>query len=129
MSEHTEGSGQGHRAGGASEQLTTRTTRWRFWYWLLAYPWWKRRSWTLQAEGIVARRGVFSREEETIAWSRISNRSISQSLLGRMFNHGTIKLETAGDSYGDMVLPQVGNVERFYEELGKRAQAMDRTRD
>ena len=109
--------------------MVTRTTRWHFWYWLLGYPWWKRRSWTLQDEGIVARRGVLSREEETIAWSRISNRSITQSLLGRIFNHGTIKLETAGDSYGDMVLPQVGNVERFYEEIGRRAMATDRTRD
>ena len=112
-----------------AKDMVTRTTRWRFWYWLLAYPSWKRRSWALEEAGIVARRGVLSREEKTISWTRISDRSISQSLIGRILNHGTIRLETAGDTFGDMVLPQVGNVERFYEEIGKRTLAVDRHRD
>jgi uncharacterized membrane protein YdbT with pleckstrin-like domain len=111
----------------AGQELTTRVTKWRFLYFLFAYPWWRSRSWTLNEEGVVARKGVLSREEETIGWTRISNRSISQSLLGRIFNHGTIKLETAGDSYGDMVLPSVGGAERFYEEIGRRShEAADR---
>jgi uncharacterized membrane protein YdbT with pleckstrin-like domain len=101
----------------ASGTMTVRVSKTKFWYWLLGYPAWKKRTWTATPTGIVARYGILSRNETRIPWQRITDKSIHQSVFGRIFNYGTIELETAGDAGSSMVLDRVGNVESFYDVL------------
>ena len=99
--------------------MTVRVSKTIFWYWLLGYPAWRKKTWTATSSGIVAQRGIFSRNETRIPWARITDKRIHQSLLGRIFNFGRIELETAGES-GNMELTKVGNVEKFYDLICER---------
>ncbi len=98
------------------ELMTVHVSRARIFYFLFGFLWWRKRTWMATETGIVAKWGVVSRNEKRIPWSRITDKAIHQGLLARIFNYGTIRLETAGSDAGsEMVLDRIGNAERFYE--------------
>jgi len=47
------------------------------------------------------RRGILSRREQTARFERVQNVNISQSLLDRMLEVGTVEFDTAGSDQGD----------------------------
>jgi uncharacterized membrane protein YdbT with pleckstrin-like domain len=101
--------------------LTVRTSKWRFLYFLFCFPAWRKRTWTATDTGIVARSGILSRNETRIPWSRITDKTIQQGIFGRIFNFGNISLETAGDhASSQMTMTKIGNAERFYEVICER---------
>lgn len=106
---------------GAQDLMTVRISKWRFFYFLFGFLAWRKRTWTATESGIIARWGIISRNEKRIQWGRVTDKSITQGLLGRIFNYGNIELETAGsDNESQMTLTKVGNVERFYELVCER---------
>jgi uncharacterized membrane protein YdbT with pleckstrin-like domain len=107
-----------------SGDVTVRISKWRFLYFIFCFFGWRKRTWTASDTVIVARTGIFARNETRIPWGRVTDKSISQSLFGRMCNFGTIRLETAGDHAGSqMVMEKVANAEIFYKIVCARCEA------
>ena len=53
---------------------------------------WVNEEYEIRDDTIVHRKGVFSRTEENYSLRNLGNATISQSLLGRLFNFGTVKV-------------------------------------
>lgn len=54
---------------------------------------------------LVLRKGVFSKTETVVPFSRITNYSASQSFFDRIFNICHFHIETAGSTVSELTLP------------------------
>ncbi|MGC4378944.1 PH domain-containing protein [Fictibacillus sp. Mic-4] len=98
------------------------------WLWTYAAPFligvnvcfglvgWLRYSYTIEAEQIVIKKGVFFRDEKYISFRRIHTVSIEEPLIQRLFRVVKVKLETpGGGNEADGVIPAITRKEA--EEL------------
>lgn len=75
---------------------------------------WRSRSWILTDRRLVRHTGVINIEERSIPLKNIQNVDYSSSLIGRMFNYGNLRVESAGDSTDDAEeMINVGNAGEF----------------
>ncbi|MGC5775377.1 PH domain-containing protein [Paenibacillus pabuli] len=80
----------------------------------ILYGWfrWRKFSYTLQADRIVLRRGIFVREEKSIFFSRIHSIQTQQPLIQRIFRLAQLKIETpGGNAEADGLLPALAIAE------------------
>lgn len=107
--------------------MTARVSKWVWPYFLLCYPWWKRKTWTIEPGGLVHRKGWISRHESRISWQRVQDINLSRGLGGRICGYGTITVETAGERSGGMKLDSIGQCLAFYNELRNAYDAANTT--
>lgn len=79
-----------------------------------AIRWWSLRNMRLSArfseslevldDRLVLRRGLFSKNEIVVPFSRITNYSASQSFFDRIFNIAHFRIETAGSMASELTL-------------------------
>jgi uncharacterized membrane protein YdbT with pleckstrin-like domain len=70
-------------------------------------------------------KGIFSKSEVVIPFSRITNYSADQSLLDRIFGVGNFKVETAGSN----ITPELNLIGYSYKLRDVLAQAMDQMKN
>lgn len=72
---------------------------------------------------IVEKRGVLSINEDSINWEKISNYSLSQSAIDRLFNIGNIKLYSMGsgieDKEAEVMIKKAPNIHKIKALLDK----------
>ena len=84
---------------------------------------WRSRSWRLTDRRLIRHTGVINIQERSIPLKNIQNVDYNASLIGRMFNYGNLRVESAGDSDDDA--EQMNNVGRAGEFRGKIFEAME----
>jgi uncharacterized membrane protein YdbT with pleckstrin-like domain len=84
---------------------------------------WRSRSWILTDRRLIRHTGVINIEERSIPLKNIQNVDYSSSLVGRMFNFGNLRVESAGDSDDDA--EEMNNVGRAGEFRSKIFEAME----
>ena len=72
---------------------------------------------------IVEKRGILSINEDSINWEKISNYSVSQGAIDRLFNIGTIKLYSMGggieDKEAEVMIKKAPNIHKIKALLDK----------
>ncbi|HEY6378089.1 MAG TPA: PH domain-containing protein [Candidatus Dormibacteraeota bacterium] len=89
----------------------------------LRYLRWRYTTFTLTDRRVVVSRGVLSRFTKSIALDRVQDVRVTQGLLARVFQAGTVEIESAGRDGADMlrhILDPVG----FSDALQLQAQGM-----
>ncbi|MCI6573827.1 MAG: PH domain-containing protein [Actinomycetaceae bacterium] len=61
------------------------------------YVSWKRRTFAVTETGIHFRQGVLVKSHTQMRWDRVQSVEIQQTLFGRIFGFGTVKVESAGN--------------------------------
>src|SRR5215217_3249865 len=84
---------------------------------------WRSRSWILTDRRLIRHTGVINIQERSIPLKNIQNVDYSASLVGRMFNYGNLRVESAGDSDDDA--EQMHNVGRAGEFRAMIFEAME----
>ncbi len=79
---------------------------------------WRSRSWILTDRRLVRHSGVINIQERSIPLKNIQNVDYNASLIGRMFNYGNLRVESAGDSDDDAEqMVNVGQAGEFREQI------------
>ena len=79
---------------------------------------WRSRSWILTDRRLVRHSGVINIQERSIPLKNIQNVDYNASLIGRMFNYGNLRVESAGDSDDDAEqMINVGQAGEFRERI------------
>ena len=70
---------------------------------------------------IIERRGIFNIKEDSINWEKISNYSLSQSVVDRIFNVGTIRLYSMGgiEEEAEVTIKKAPNIHKIKALLDK----------
>ena len=83
---------------------------------------WRSRSWILTDRRLIRHTGVINIQERSIPLKNIQNVDYNSSLIGRMFNYGNLRVESAGD---DNDAEQMHNVGRAGEFRARIFEAME----
>jgi uncharacterized membrane protein YdbT with pleckstrin-like domain len=87
------------------------------------YLQWKRRRYFLTNHRLIREEGLLGREIRSIGLEKVQDVAISYTLLGRLFQYGTLKVETAGEQ-GQMVLENIPHPEQVAEEIQRYSRAL-----
>lgn len=70
---------------------------------------------------IVERRGIFNIKEDSINWEKVSNYSLNQSFIDRIFNIGTIRLYSMGgiEEEAEVTIKKAPNIHKIKALLDK----------
>lgn len=70
---------------------------------------------------IIEKRGIINIKEDSINWEKISNYSLTQSAIDRLFNIGTIRLYSMGgiEAEAEVTLKKVSNIHKIEALLDK----------
>jgi uncharacterized membrane protein YdbT with pleckstrin-like domain len=89
---------------------------------LWPYLKWQTTHYVLTTRRVVIRQGVFGRSGRDIPLTRVNDVSFRHSLFERVLRCGTLTIESAGE-HGQVVLPEVPQVEAVQREVYKRVEA------
>lgn len=79
---------------------------------------WRSRSWILTDRRLIRHTGVINIQERSIPLKNIQNVDYNASLIGRMFNYGNLRVESAGDSDDDAEeMVHVGRASEFRSRI------------
>jgi uncharacterized membrane protein YdbT with pleckstrin-like domain len=82
----------------------------------IQYIIWRSESYTISDQRVLLRRGVIGKFSRSIGISRVQDVTTSQGLLGRVFDYGTVEIESAGKD-GAEVLNYVPDPQDFRNVL------------
>jgi uncharacterized membrane protein YdbT with pleckstrin-like domain len=70
---------------------------------------------------VVERRGIFNIKEDSINWEKISNYSLNQTAMDRIFNIGTIRLYSMGgiEEEAEVTIKKAPNIHKIKALLDK----------
>lgn len=70
---------------------------------------------------IIERRGIFNIKEDSINWEKVSNYSLNQSFIDRIFNIGTIRLYSMGgiEEEAEVTIKKAPNIHKIKALLDK----------
>jgi uncharacterized membrane protein YdbT with pleckstrin-like domain len=80
---------------------------------------WRSETYTITDERVLLRRGVIGKFSRSIGLARVQDVSTSQNVLGRIFDFGTVEIESAGKD-GAEVLTHVPDPQHFRNVLFER---------
>ena len=89
---------------------------------LWPYLTWQTTHYVLTTRRVVIRKGVFGRSGRDIPLTRVNDVSFGHTLFERLLRCGTLTIESAGE-HGQVVLPEVPQVELVQREVYKRVEA------
>jgi uncharacterized membrane protein YdbT with pleckstrin-like domain len=82
----------------------------------IQYIIWRSESYTISDQRVLLRRGVIGRFSRSIGIGRVQDVTTSQGLLGRVFDYGTVEIESAGKD-GAEILAYVPDPQDFRNVL------------
>ncbi len=82
---------------------------------LVAFLRWFTTQYVFTNRRVITRRGVLTREGRDMPLSKINNVSFEVSVMGRILNYGTLRIESANES--DLVIEDVPDVEKVQREV------------
>ena len=82
---------------------------------LVAFLRWITTQYVFTNRRVITRQGMLTRQGRDMPLSKINNVSFEVSVLGRILNYGTLRIESANES--DLVIEDVPNVEKVQREL------------
>jgi uncharacterized membrane protein YdbT with pleckstrin-like domain len=82
----------------------------------IQYIIWRSESYTISDQRVLLRRGVIGKFSRSIGIGRVQDVTTSQGLLGRVFDYGTVEIESAGKD-GAEILSFVPNPDDFRNVL------------
>jgi uncharacterized membrane protein YdbT with pleckstrin-like domain len=82
----------------------------------IQYIIWRSESYTISDQRVLLRRGVIGKFSRSIGIGRVQDVSTSQGILGRVFDYGTVEIESAGKD-GAEVLAYVPDPQDFRNVL------------
>jgi uncharacterized membrane protein YdbT with pleckstrin-like domain len=85
----------------------------------IQYIMWRAETYTITDERVLLRRGVIGKFSRSIGLARVQDVSTSQNLLGRVFDFGTVEIESAGKD-GAEILTYVPDPQHFRNVLFER---------
>jgi|ERR1700682_3450105 len=85
----------------------------------IQYIVWRSETYTITDERVLLRRGVIGKFSRSIGLARVQDVSTSQDLIGRIFDFGTVEIESAGKD-GAEVLTYVPDPQHFRNVLFER---------
>jgi len=70
---------------------------------------------------IIEKRGIINIKEDSINWEKISNYSLAQSAIDRLFNIGTVRLYSMGgiEEEAEVTIKKVSNIHKIKALLDK----------
>jgi len=71
---------------------------------------------------VIEKRGIFNIKEDSVNWEKVSNYSLSQSAIERLFNIGTLRLYSIGgaeDVEAEIVIKKAANIHKIKALLDK----------
>lgn len=70
---------------------------------------------------IIERRGLFNIKEDSINWEKVSNYSLNQSFIDRIFNIGTVRLYSMGgiEEEAEVTIKKAPNIHKIKALLDK----------
>ena len=77
---------------------------------------------------VVEKKGILNIKEDSVSWEKVSNYSLSQSAIERLFNIGTLRLYSIGgaeDMDAEIVIKRAANIHKikaFLDKLIERKQ-------
>lgn len=77
--------------------------------------WWNAHKLIITPDRVVHRSGVFGKSERTILIDRVQDVSVSQGLFGRIFGHGTIRIESSGSGNTEIEVRAFSSPNRIKE--------------
>jgi uncharacterized membrane protein YdbT with pleckstrin-like domain len=89
---------------------------------LWPYLKWQTTHYVLTTRRVVIRTGVFGRSGRDIPLTRVNDVSFGHTFFERLLRCGTLTIESAGE-HGQVVLPEVPQVELVQREVYKRVEA------
>lgn len=98
--------------------MTFRETvfRLRFWLKLLTIRFffaWRARTIEVDEDKLIVNRGILGKERRVIPLERIQDISIKQTVKGRFFGYGDIRIETAGSGSTEVIFKSLGRVNKL----------------
>ena len=82
---------------------------------LVAFLRWYTTQYVFTNRRVITRRGMVTRQGRDMPLSKINNVSFEVSVMGRILNYGTLRIESANES--DLVIEDVPDVEKVQREL------------
>ncbi len=83
----------------------------------------KMKSYGIEPCRLVAKSGIIYKTQKSILLSKIDHINLIQGMLNKMFSNGTIAVNTTGSRWTEMMIQNIPDFKKFYEELQKRYQA------
>lgn len=83
----------------------------------LYFFWWLAKKITIDNRRVTLQSGVLSKDERSIPLGRVQDVGVRQSLLGRMFNYGNVRIESAGGGSTEIQMNNVSNPRSIRYEL------------
>lgn len=84
------------------------------WYWLV----FRHNSIQLTTRRVMQRRGsILTQNETSASIENITNVDVNMSLLGRMFNYGDIKIQTAGTAAAEIQATRLTNPDKLRDAI------------
>lgn len=62
----------------------------------------------ISPDRVILRRGLFSKTEESIPMSKITDVSLTQGFIGGMFGIGNLSIQTAGTDQAEVMVKRLG---------------------
>ena len=69
--------------------------------------WWLAKSLTVTNRRVIWKTGLFGTKERSVPLRQVQDVSVSYGLIGRLFGHGTIRIETAGGPHAEIVAKRI----------------------
>src|SRR4030081_917945 len=82
----------------------------------IQYIIWRSESYTISDQRVLLRRGVIGKYSRSVGIARVQDVTTSQGLLGRVFDYGTVEIESAGKD-GAEILAYVPDPQDFRNVL------------
>ncbi|MDN5797929.1 MAG: PH domain-containing protein [Intrasporangium sp.] len=89
--------------------------------WLVLVPFlrWRTTHYVITSHRVMVRRGILSKSGKDITLSKITDVSFEQTLLDRIVNAGSLRIESAGDSPDELLhnIPRSNDVQQLVNRL------------
>lgn len=90
---------------------------------------WVTTQYVFTSRRVITRKGIINRQGRDMPLAKVNNVSFDIPALGRVLNYGTLKIESAADNDGDLIIadvPDVQHVQRAVYELYEQDDARRR---
>ncbi|MBT4824859.1 PH domain-containing protein [Candidatus Woesearchaeota archaeon] len=79
----------------------------------------KVKSYIIQPYRVVSKWGIIYKKQKSVVFNKVDHINFYQGMLNKMFNNGTITINTIGSSTTELMIKNIPNHKEFYELLKK----------
>lgn len=79
----------------------------------------KRKRYRIEDFRVLEQKGILRRVQTSIVFSKIDHINTSRGMFNKLFGNGNITINTAGSSRPELIISNIPNYAKFYEEINK----------